>query len=47
MLGTGQLLPLLPLGVVVVQGRGQHGVWEEPTAGEEAHTQEDALTNIL
>lgn len=36
MLSTGKLLSLLPLGVVVVQGRRQHGIREESTAGTKA-----------
>lgn len=36
MLSTGKLLSLLPLGVVVVQGRRQNGIREESTAGTKA-----------
>lgn len=32
LLGTGNLFALLPLGIVVVQGGGQHGIGEEATA---------------
>lgn len=35
-LGAGKLLSLLPLGVVVVRGRRQHGIWKKPTAGAKA-----------
>lgn len=43
MLSTGKLLPLLPLGVVMVQGWRQHCIWEEPTAGGQRYTETGAL----
>lgn len=47
MFGAGKLLPLLPLGVVVVGGRRQHGVWEKPTAGAKASRERDAIIIII
>ena len=31
LLGSSHLVPLLPLGIVMVQGRWQHGVGKQPT----------------
>lgn len=39
-LGTGKLLSLLPLGVVVIQGWRQHSIREESTAGTKASRDE-------
>ena len=47
MFSTGKLLSLLPLGVVMVQGRRQHGIREEPTAGKQRDTEAALLTSIL
>lgn len=38
-LSAGKLLALLPLRVVVVKGRRQHSIREEPTAEKQRHTE--------